>query len=101
MQQLSDISRRLKSLQETAMAEETPLKAKILLVLAIVYFLSPIDLIPDFIPVIGYLDDMIIVPALIWLAFREIEKNAREKRAESLRSSAVGQNEPEQCEVLK
>lgn len=83
------------------MAEETPLKAKILLVLAIVYFLSPIDLIPDFIPVIGYLDDMIIVPALIWLAFREIEKNAREKRAESLRSSAVGQNEPEQCEVIK
>lgn len=101
MQQLSDISRRLKSFQKTAMAEETPLKAKILLVLAIVYFLSPIDLIPDFIPVIGYLDDMIIVPALIWLAFREIEKNAREKRAESLRSSAVGQNEPEQCEVIK
>jgi len=83
------------------MAEETPLKAKILLILAIVYFLSPIDLIPDFIPVIGYLDDMIIVPALIWLAFREIEKNAREKQEEARRSSAVGLNEPEQCEVMK
>jgi len=98
---LSDISRRLRSLQETAASEETPLKAKILLVLAIVYFLSPIDLIPDFIPVIGYLDDLVIVPTLIWLAFREIEKNAAEKRVAALRSSAVGLNEPEQCEVMK
>ena len=101
MQQLSDISRRLRSLQETATSEETPLKAKILLVLAIVYFLSPIDLIPDFIPIIGYLDDLVIVPTLIWLAFREIEKNAAEKRVAALRSSAVGLNEPEQCEVMK
>ncbi len=98
---MSDISRRLRSLQETAASEETPLKAKILLVLAIVYFLSPIDLIPDFIPVIGYLDDLVIVPTLIWLAFREIEKNAAEKRVAALRSSAVGLNEPEQCEVMK
>ena len=36
------------------------------------YALSPIDLIPDFIPVFGYLDDLIIVPAGIWLAVRMI-----------------------------
>jgi uncharacterized membrane protein YkvA (DUF1232 family) len=36
------------------------------------YALSPIDLIPDFIPVLGYLDDLLIVPAGIWLAIRMI-----------------------------
>ncbi|MCY1530786.1 hypothetical protein D9M68_659890 [compost metagenome] len=34
------------------------------------YALSPIDLIPDFIPVLGYLDDVLLLPALIWLAVR-------------------------------
>ena len=36
------------------------------------YALSPIDLIPDFIPVLGYLDDLLIVPACIWLIVRLI-----------------------------
>lgn len=49
-----------------------PKRAKWLLGLAVGYALSPIDLIPDFIPVIGYLDDALIVPALIWLAARSI-----------------------------
>jgi uncharacterized membrane protein YkvA (DUF1232 family) len=44
---------------------ETPLLAKIVVAIAVGYALSPIDLIPDFIPVIGLLDDVIIVPGLI------------------------------------
>lgn len=54
--------------------QRTPRAAKWLLGLAIAYALSPIDLIPDFIPVIGHLDDLVIVPALFWLAARLIPK---------------------------
>ncbi len=46
--------------------------AKLLAGLVAAYALSPIDLIPDFIPVLGYLDDLLIVPAGIWLAVRLI-----------------------------
>ncbi len=50
----------------------TPWYAKVLAVLIIGYALSPIDLIPDFIPVFGYLDDLIIVPAGIALLIKTI-----------------------------
>lgn len=46
-------------------SSETPILAKILAFLSIAYALSPIDLIPDFIPVLGYLDDLVILPMLI------------------------------------
>jgi uncharacterized membrane protein YkvA (DUF1232 family) len=49
---------------------ETPWTAKILAALTIGYALSPIDLIPDFIPVLGYLDDLIILPAMVALTVR-------------------------------
>ncbi|TDE29285.1 DUF1232 domain-containing protein [Flavobacterium ranwuense] len=52
--------------------KRTPLSAKILIGLTVGYLLSPIDLIPDFIPVIGYLDDLIIVPLLIRLSIKLI-----------------------------
>jgi uncharacterized membrane protein YkvA (DUF1232 family) len=53
----------------------TPRTAKILLWIAIVYALSPIDLIPDFIPVIGHLDDLIVLPVLLYIAMKSVPKN--------------------------
>ena len=51
---------------------KTPVLAKIFLGLAIAYVLMPFDLIPDFIPVIGHLDDLVIVPLLVYVALKMI-----------------------------
>ena len=50
----------------------TPWYAKALVFFVVAHTFSPIDLIPDFIPVLGYLDDLIITPGGIWLAVRMI-----------------------------
>ena len=51
---------------------EVPWPAKALGVFVVAYALSPIDLIPDFVPVLGYVDDVILLPVLIWLAIKLI-----------------------------
>ncbi len=48
----------------------TPWYAKVLGLFVVAYALSPIDLIPDFIPVLGYVDDVILLPVLIWLTVK-------------------------------
>ncbi len=58
---------------------EVKLLPKIIIAVCIGYALSPIDLIPDFIPVLGYLDDLIILPALITLAIKLIPKDVMDK----------------------
>jgi uncharacterized membrane protein YkvA (DUF1232 family) len=50
----------------------TPWYAKALIFFVVAHTFSPIDLIPDFIPVLGYLDDLIITPGGLWLAVRMI-----------------------------
>jgi uncharacterized membrane protein YkvA (DUF1232 family) len=50
----------------------TPWYAKALIFFVVAHTFSPIDLIPDFIPILGYLDDLIITPGGIWLAVRLI-----------------------------
>lgn len=52
--------------------KETPLYAKIAIAVTVGYALSPVDLIPDFIPILGYLDDLIILPVLIALCVKLI-----------------------------
>ena len=56
-----------------------PWHAKALAALVAGYALSPIDLIPDFIPVLGYLDDIILVPAGIWLVIHLIPAEIMEE----------------------
>ena len=65
--------------------------AKAIAFIAVAYALSPIDLIPDFIPVLGYLDDLIIVPVLVWLALKlvpiDVLKQSREQAVEWIHSN--------------
>jgi uncharacterized membrane protein YkvA (DUF1232 family) len=69
-------ARRLK--QEThavylaARDPRTPWSAKLVIAIVVAYALSPIDLIPDFIPVLGYLDDLLLLPLGIFLALKLI-----------------------------
>lgn len=55
--------------------KETPIVAKILAIITVCYALSPIDLIPDFIPVLGYLDDIILLPILIAITIKLIPQD--------------------------
>ncbi len=58
---------------------DTPWYAKVLALLVAAYAVSPIDLIPDFIPFIGYLDDVVIVPAGMALVVRLIPPRVMEE----------------------
>lgn len=59
--------------------QDTPVIAKILAGVTVAYALSPIDLVPDFIPVLGYLDDVILLPALVALTIKLIPKDIWER----------------------
>ena len=75
-EQIKSWAKRLKrdviALWIAARSSRTPILAKVVAAAIAAYALSPIDLIPDFIPVLGYLDDIVIVPLGIALAVRLI-----------------------------
>lgn len=54
--------------------KDTPVPAKVFAFLAVGYALSPIDLVPDFIPILGYVDDIVILPVLVMAALKFIPK---------------------------
>ena len=59
--------------------KETPVLAKVLAGITVAYALSPIDLAPDFIPVLGYIDDIILLPMLIVATIKFIPKNVLDR----------------------
>lgn len=73
---LKDRAKRLKSEVPAVFLslkdKKTPIIAKLFAGLTVAYALSPIDLIPDFIPILGYLDDLIILPMLVALTIKFI-----------------------------
>jgi uncharacterized membrane protein YkvA (DUF1232 family) len=59
-----------------ARSPDTPRYVKIIAIIVAAYAFSPIDLIPDFIPILGYLDDLILIPLGIWLVVSLIPEQA-------------------------
>ena len=66
-----------------------PWYAKVFMAAVVSYALSPIDLIPDFIPVLGYVDDLIIVPAGVSLALKMIPREVIEECREKAKSEPI------------
>jgi len=64
------LRQRIRLLRAVWKDPRTPWYARAVLAATVAYAVSPIDLIPDFIPVLGHLDDLVIVPAGFWLAKR-------------------------------
>lgn len=64
----------------------TPTIAKILALVIVAYALSPIDLIPDFIPVLGLLDELILLPVALWLVLRLVPAEALDDAREKARA---------------
>jgi uncharacterized membrane protein YkvA (DUF1232 family) len=78
-QLMRDFKRELHVYRLVLQDKRTPLLPKFLLGAAVGYLLLPFDLIPDFIPVIGQLDDLLIVPGLVALALRFIPQEIVEE----------------------
>ncbi len=62
----------------------TPKVTKLLLGCAVAYAVSPVDIIPDFIPVVGHLDDAVIIPVLVYLALKTIPRPLLEEHRRTL-----------------
>jgi len=86
----SELKRQVFALYLAYKKKETPLIAKVFTAIVVAYALSPIDLIPDFIPVLGYLDDFILIPMGVAIALKlipaEIMEECRKEAEAKLKS---------------
>lgn len=93
MKKISELKLDINALYLACKDPKTPWYAKALAILVVSYALSPIDLIPDFIPILGYLDDIVILPIGIKLAIKlipkEVMENSREKAKDIKNKSYV------------
>jgi uncharacterized membrane protein YkvA (DUF1232 family) len=83
------ITQKLSVLYIAYKRKDVPIIAKTIIIIAIIYALSPVDLIPDFIPVLGCLDDLIILPILIYVSIKIIPKNILEKCEEEAKEKKI------------
>ncbi len=73
----------------------TPLAAKLIAGAVLAYVLSPIDLIPDFIPILGYLDELLLLPLAIWLVIKLVPAEVlAQSRAKATEWLAAGERTP-------
>jgi len=86
----SELKKQVFALYLAYKKKETPLIAKVFTAVVVAYALSPIDLIPDFIPVLGYLDDFILIPMGVAIALKlipaEIMEECRKEAEAKLQS---------------
>ncbi|MCY7275472.1 MAG: DUF1232 domain-containing protein [Phormidesmis sp. CAN_BIN44] len=99
MQPLKQLARKLKNeiyaVYLASKDSRTPWYARLLAAVIVGYAFSPIDLIPDFIPILGYLDDLILVPLGIWLVIKLIPNHVLAEcrdQAESMKSQGKPKN---------
>lgn len=92
MSRLSEIVRRFKGeilvYRRVLHDVRTPRVARWLLAAAVAYALSPIALIPDVVPVLGQLDDVIVLPLLVWMAVRMIPPHVVKEHRDAVRAQA-------------
>jgi uncharacterized membrane protein YkvA (DUF1232 family) len=95
MGRLLQFRRELALLWRAFMSAETPVWLKALMLLVPAYLISPIDLVPDFIPLAGWLDDMIVIPLMVsWIVSlipQPAARNARAWQPEDAPSSPRGE----------
>jgi uncharacterized membrane protein YkvA (DUF1232 family) len=89
------IVRKVRFVKHVLSHERTPRAAKWLAGGLVAYALSPIDLIPDFIPVLGHLDDLVILPLGLWCLLRmlpeDVRRECRDKAKQGKRPKVQGQ----------
>ena len=84
------MKRRIRVLVAILQDRQTPWYVRLLAGVVVAYAASPIDLIPDFIPVLGYLDDLILIPLGVWLVFAVTPQAVRVRAARRVVSGQAG-----------